>query len=52
MILWGWGKLVQEKTRSKKSRDTIPLNNKGLRAQLEQEMSPKSYDLSIRKHVY
>jgi hypothetical protein len=24
-ILWGWGKLIHEKTRSKKSRDTVPL---------------------------
>jgi hypothetical protein len=25
-ILWGWGKLIHEKTRSKKSRDTVPLS--------------------------
>ena len=24
-ILWGWGKLIHKKTRSKKSRDTVPL---------------------------
>jgi hypothetical protein len=24
-ILWGWGKLIHEKIRSKKSRDTVPL---------------------------
>jgi hypothetical protein len=27
VILLGWGKLIHEKTRSKKSRDTVPLNN-------------------------
>jgi hypothetical protein len=24
-ILWGWGELIHKKTRSKKSRDTVPL---------------------------
>jgi hypothetical protein len=27
VILWGWGKLIHEKTGSKKSRDTVPLRN-------------------------
>jgi hypothetical protein len=29
-ILWGWGILIHGKTRSKKSRDTVPLNMKVL----------------------